>query len=1056
VNLGAAAWVFVAALVVSAPSAGSTPRFELRLKSRIVTPSPGFAAADSLLATRPNVASHLLVQLRDPESAADRRSLEAEGVRFFHHLPENTWFVAVSPQVFARPNVRERLRWAGPVQPGDRLQPRLRSFAPHPWAIEADGRWRLQVRFFGDVEAERARVLLRSLGASITSEIPFLRAFEITAPAGVVSILADEDSVFWIRETSPPRAEANDQNRMQCRAGLLHAPPYSLAGADVVAAVWDAGSIDPSHPDFVGRLVVADGASPHQHATHVGGTMAGSGANSIAQGGTALQWRGMAPAATIVSYDWDNPIAEHDPAINTYGASISQNSWTYVVATGAGNCEIYGDYDYDAPAYDEIISGIVGGPMVVGFAAGNERDDGDCGMVGWDNYANIPPPSTSKNMLTVGAINANDGSMTGFSSWGPVDDGRIKPEIVAGGCQSNGDFGVTSTFVGGGYGVFCGTSMATPTVSGCVALLQEDHERLVGTLAPVSLVRALLLNTAIDRGPLGPDYQNGFGQLDIKAAVDQLRAGAFANDEVATSVEEKVFPFYVEPGRLRVQVTLCWTDPPAAPASLTTLVNDLDLVLVGPDATEHEPWLLTPGMPQLPAVRGTNHRDVVEQVSVVNPLQGTWLAKVRATTLPDGPQAFSLAGTTPEPPCAGVRLDVPGTYSSVQAAIDAASFCDTVVVAPGVYDEHLMVGEKIVLRSSGGPSVTTLRGLPFQRVIDVTADAFVEGFTIEGGLALGAFPSGFGGGLYAANASPVVRDCRFRACTAQALGGGASAFGGSPRFESCTFEGNASGGDGGALGFEETANATVTRCVIYDGDAGASGGGVAVRSGSATLSQNTIAVNHADSSGGAIATSSVTLVLISNNILFENTAPVDGAIACSGSVVTTCNDLWANGSASGACASGSDDFAADPSFCDAAARDFRIDLSSPCAPSGSPGACGLIGAMDPVEDCAVVGVRPPGSDIAARFSVRAVEPNPSRGSLRIRFVAGEPGVIELALIDVAGRFVHERSVRVEASGPGQLDWNFASEVGRHVPPGVYYCRVGNGTDGVTRRFVLIP
>jgi hypothetical protein len=112
--------------------------------------------------------------------------------------------------------------------------------------------------------------------------------------------------------------------------------------------------------------------------------------------------------------------------------------------------------------------------------------------------------------------------------------------------------------------------------------------------------------------------------------------------------------------------------------------------------------------------------------------------------------------------------------------------------------------------------------------------------------------------------------------------------------------------------------------------------------------------------------------------------------------------------------------------------------------------------MDPVEDCAVVGVRPPGSDIAARFSVRAVEPNPSRGSLRIRFVAGEPGVIELALIDVAGRLVHERSVRVEASGPGQLDWNFASEVGRHVPPGVYYCRVGNGTDGVTRRFVLIP
>ncbi|MEZ6083583.1 MAG: S8 family serine peptidase [Phycisphaerae bacterium] len=72
-------------------------------------------------------------------------------------------------------------------------------------------------------------------------------------------------------------------------------------------------------------------------------------------------------------------------------------------------------------------------------------------------------------------VNSDDDSATFFSSWGPTDDGRLKPDISAPGCQNDGDGGVTSTVVGGGYNTFCGTSMATPTATGVIALILQDY-----------------------------------------------------------------------------------------------------------------------------------------------------------------------------------------------------------------------------------------------------------------------------------------------------------------------------------------------------------------------------------------------------------------------------------------------------------------------------------------------------------------------------------------------------------------------------------------------------
>ena len=156
------------------------------------------------------------------------------------------------------------------------------------------------------------------------------------------------------------------------------------------------------------------------------------------------------------------------------------------------------------------------------FAAGDERDDGDCSIAANGGYECILPPATAKNIISVGAINSNDDSMTNFSSWGPTDDGRIKPDVVAPGCQSDEDTGITSTVPGDTYGAMCGTSMAAPVVSGICSLMIQEFRSQTATDPLPSTLKALLINTAVDLGTLGPDYSYGFGKVNAKGAVDSI------------------------------------------------------------------------------------------------------------------------------------------------------------------------------------------------------------------------------------------------------------------------------------------------------------------------------------------------------------------------------------------------------------------------------------------------------------------------------------------------------------------------------------------------------
>jgi hypothetical protein len=164
-------------------------------------------------------------------------------------------------------------------------------------------------------------------------------------------------------------------------------------------------------------------------------------------------------------------------------------------------------------------------------------------------------------------------------------------------------------------------------------------------------------------------------------------------------------------------------------------------------------------------------------------------------------------------------------------------------------------------------------------------------------------------------------------------------------------------------------SAIITGNTIVDNSADMEGGGVVCGWFSGEISGNVFARNTA-SKGGAIYCAWSGGV-ITNNTLVGNSAPDGAALYCwlssspsfsrnivSGSLLgpatycdststpaITCCDFWDNAMGDGDCVFGTDNFSADPSFCDASADDYHIHEDSPCAPDNSPAGCGLVGAL---------------------------------------------------------------------------------------------------------------
>lgn len=642
----------------------------------------------------------------------------------------------------------------------DKLHPLLRAPEWPRWAhasqprsaekrIDADAVVAACVSFDDAASLLESLALLRAHDARIVARLQTINAWLVELPQARVTGLAATSAVRWIEPPLPAWSEHNDANRAATGVATVQAAPYGLSGNGVVVMIYDSGRPSGSHADFEGRLTSQDiHLSVAAHATHVAGIIGGAGVQS---GG---QFRGMAPAVLMHAYGYERPAVgialysnpgdleeDYADALLLHSAVLANNSVGTQVSGGGLPCSLLGDYGATSTVIDSIAYGALGADVRMVWSAGNERGNGACG----NTYATLAPPACAKNPIVVGAVNADDLSISAMSGWGPCDDGRIKPDVAAPGCEIGGDNGVTSTAVNTGYAVMCGSSMAAATVTGIAALLLEDHRAQFPARPDPgnAALKALLVHTAQDLAAAGPDYQTGYGMVRADRAVDHLRTGQFIESEVVAG-QSRQFYLSVAPDAAMLQVTLAWDDPPADPSAATALVNDLDLVVIGPSGQAF-PWTLNPQNPAAAAVQTqSDHINNVEQVVVADPAAGLWSVTVHAFNLSTASQRFAL---TAEPGLMATAILLPNGLPSVIApgvgtAFDVTLACVGETPVPGSANLRYRFGgtgpfAAVALMSLGGERYRA-------QLPPASCQAAVEYYVEVEGAATGAvlFPAG--------------------------------------------------------------------------------------------------------------------------------------------------------------------------------------------------------------------------------------------------------------------------------------------------------------------------
>ncbi len=655
---------------------------------------PALAAAN-VVAETASQSDYILIQTKAPLTKDQKEELADFSVRILEYVPENT-YVCYYPESDLQ-SIRQLpfVTWANVYMRGFKVSPGLRPEEPshgigaavlmaapaqsrvfqHPELVDivlhrdqhAEEEVRRQI-------AEAAHVDPDSLPAEDASGKIRLRIYPRYLDA-----VAQIDAVRHIEPVAERKLHNNVARQILQVATSQGGTTFEGVG-EVVAVCdtgFDRGSTTDVHPAFQGRVkklyplgrTVAD--DPHGHGTHVAGSALGDG-NSLVEGGAI---RGTAPRANLVLQSvldangglggLPNDLRDlfQDPYASQK-ARVHTNSW--------GDQGNFGLYTSNAREVDDFVWNHR--DLVICFAAGNEGTDGN--LDGVIDRGSVTPPATAKNCITVGAtenlrptatltyepfgypsqpfrsdrVANNAEGMAAFSSRGPTQDGRIKPDVVAPGtsilstrsrkAKASTDWGVSqdSAFMFDG-----GTSMATPLVAGCVAITREWLRKQKGVTAPsAALVKALLINGARDisgqyvpseAGGI-PNFAEGFGRVDLANTIgpNGTHASVIFHDEAEAleTGEEKTFPLTIPATASLLKVTLVWSDPAGE-----ALQNDLDLIVHAVDGSERHG--------NMPSTSSDFDRiNNVEQVVWVGMPTGAAEITVRAHRITLHAQSFAL------------------------------------------------------------------------------------------------------------------------------------------------------------------------------------------------------------------------------------------------------------------------------------------------------------------------------------------------------------------------------------------------------------------------------
>jgi hypothetical protein len=480
-----------------------------------------------------------------------------------------------------------------------------------------------------------------------------------------------ENPIYYVTHSQVSASACTRTNSLYYGGSL----GVSLTGNSSVVkdklGLWDGGLVRASHQEFgTNRIKQIDApAYFNEHATHTAGILVGAGVNK--------QARGMAFGGNLKVWDFSDDISEM--AFAATGLLVSNHSygvlagwvfnpdrsgiigrddnlkWEWWGDSTISKSEDYrfGFYDkkssdldkiaYNAPFYLIVKSADNkrtenGPPAGTPYFLRNTNTKSTVQRNRNDSFDTIPMDGNAKNILTVGAIDGGDVvptkpseiKMSAYSSWGPTDDGRIKPDLVGVG------EGILSASANGDdvYATYSGTSVASPNVAGSLLLLQEFYaKQKYGYIMRASTLKGIALHTANEAGTSqGPDYQFGWGLLNTERAA-QVIANSDQNHFLSESLlyQNSTNSFQiVASGKSPIKATISWTDPEGTATEVKTenlnnrkpkLINDLDIRISDGQKT-FLPWVLNPDAPNQAAKQGDNFRDNVEQIYIENPVAG--------------------------------------------------------------------------------------------------------------------------------------------------------------------------------------------------------------------------------------------------------------------------------------------------------------------------------------------------------------------------------------------------------------------------------------------------
>lgn len=465
---------------------------------------------------------------------------------------------------------------------------------------------------------------------------------------------ANERLVYYQSRSNADLAKSIKTDKLWKNGGLsldLQGQGMEVNANRARLGVFEPSPCRTSHQEFGGRatsrdlpkFTTSDGGT--EHATHVTGTMIASGVEANA--------KGMANGAKIDCYEVQTDEYEEIFDAGQEGMLVSNHSYgpqydntKVTLGVYSDECNLYDSISYVNPSHLQF------------QACGNDRDD-----VSSITYDILVGGTISKNVASVGAVKllgaggyTGPGSvtMTDFSSYGPTDDGRIKPDFCAPGEQIYSSISTDDK----SYKAEDGTSMSSPGSAASMFLLQQHYNNKHSKFMRSATLKGLGIHTADECGANpGPDYAFGWGLLNMEKGIDVIdnKGGAhiIAEESLNNSGTYKL-PITTAGGTFKA--TICWTDLPGQPLvgagiddRTPMLVNDLDLRVI--DAATNMPvatlpWKLDPVNPANAATRGDNTVDNVEQIFISNLPAGNYSIQVtHKGTLASGKQNFSLVAT---------------------------------------------------------------------------------------------------------------------------------------------------------------------------------------------------------------------------------------------------------------------------------------------------------------------------------------------------------------------------------------------------------------------------